>query len=750
MTDIAHNQSKQTASKKIQDDASHCLKKGSSPSILRRALLPTWALSLWCLCILALAGLSQSCGRPHVRLSKEDLDRSYRAQYTATEANVSNWAPLWDKQSWIVALPEGESGDGQPGYLRSQLIDDISDHFSLVLNGDSLSQFRDMLGTDLLVDLSLSLGAINRANPFAERGPTDAFARVTFPPASRPWQRIVGAQILTDILPDAIVRKLALAQFRALSATSRFRWVEPNLGADPLQGTDTAPADSERNAPGGRPEEWFTDEAGKPGADPTKNRIRQVFTRINWHTAQDTFKTIKDQNPSLNLTKAEIPVAVVDTGVDYAHPDLKERMFKNPGEIEGNGIDDDRNGYIDDVYGIDATIPKGQIDRSFEPSGPADVGGPGKECSTPGEQGRAGGTCGHGTHVAGIVAAQSGGPFAVGLCDACRVYSVRASKKCLYPDTLYKGGTCVSPKNAPDPEQNQYIANGKIFDWDQIAGLNYLLDFVNPDNGQLRIFIINLSLGKYIYNRTMATVLSKLQESGVLIIAAAGNDNTETPMFPAGYASTLSVCATSEDAGTGTYGRRGKYAKADFSNFGDWVGICAPGVDIQSTFPGNTVRKETGTSMASPLVAGAAGYIWSILYSLGDPAKGTGENSFSIRGRLTRFADPTNLYSPDNAMNRYYGRAVDGINNYLLGTGLLDVNRALIGEVNGASSSYVANERNSDSSSQVTAGCIVSTIGKHGRHVQWKIVDILTTMPFLLIQFVGILFWRRRRRWQQG
>jgi subtilisin family serine protease len=711
---------------------------------LHQSAITGGTLVLWLLSIIGLAGLSQSCGRPHVRLSKKDLDRSYRAQYVATEANVSNWAPLWDKQSWIVALPDQGSEDVDPRYLRSQLIDDITEYFSPLLQDNSLAQFRDSLGTDLNLDLSLSLGAINRANPLGDRGPSNWFARVTFPQARSPWQGIVGVPIVTDILPDAVVHKLAIAQLRALSAASRFEWVEPNLGADPMQDTGTEPADSERDAVGGRPEEWFSKD-GEP-LDRDKNRIRQVFTRINWHNAQATFKKIQDQNPDLKLGKAEIPVAVIDTGVDYEHPDLKDRMFKNPGETEGNGIDDDRNGYIDDVYGIDATIPKGQIDRSFQPTGPADVGGPGVACETPGEQGRNGGTCGHGTHVAGIVAAQSGGKFAVGLCDACKVYAVRASKKCLYPDTTLKGGACITPKSPPNKQADppQYIANGKIFDWDQIAGLNYILDFVNPENGQLRIFIINLSLGKYIYNRTMASVLSKLEESGVLVIAAAGNDNTETPMFPAGYASSLSVCATSEDEGTGSYGRRGKYAKADFSNFGDWVDVCAPGVEIQSTFPGNEVKVETGTSMASPLVAGAAGYIWSILYNLGGNSKLSQENSFSIRGRIERFADPSNLYSDGNIPNRYYGRAVDGVSNYLLGTGMLDVNRALLGDTSNATSSYVANERSTGSSSQVTSGCIVSTIGHN--HARWKLVDIVTTMPFLMIQFLGFIFWRRRIR----
>ncbi len=702
------------------------------------------ALALWLLSIFGLAGLSQSCGRPHVRLSKKLLDQSYRAQYVATEANVSSWAPLWDKQSWIVALPDHGSEDVDPRYLRSQLIDDLTEYFSPLLQDNSLAQFRDSLGTGLGLDLSLSHGAINRANPLGERGPSNWFARVTFPQARGPWQGIVGVPIITDVLPENIVHKLAIAQLRALSAASRFQWVEPNLGADPLQATATQPADTERDAPGGRPEEWFS-ENGTP-IEPQKNRIRQVFTRINWHIAQDTFKRIQDQNPDLKVGKAEIPVAVVDTGIDYEHPDLKDRMFKNPGEIEGNGIDDDRNGYIDDVYGIDATIPKGQIDRSFAPTGAADVGGPGEACPTPGEQGVSGGTCGHGTHVAGIVAAKSGGKFAVGLCDACKVYSIRAAKKCLYPDTGLKGGLCVTPKSPPntEAEPKQYIANGKIFDWDQVAGLNYLLDFVNPENGQLRIFIINLSLGKYIYNRTMASVLSKLEESGVLVIAAAGNDNTETPMFPAGYASSLSVCATSEDEGTGSYGQRGKYAKADFSNFGDWVDVCAPGVEIQSTFPGNDIKVETGTSMASPLVAGAAGYVWSILYNLGGPSNLSQENSFSIRGRIERFADPSNLYSPDNVPNRYYGRAVDGVSNYLLGTGILDVNRALLGDTSNATPSYVANERSTGASSQVTSGCIVSTIGHS--HAHWKLVEILTTMPFLMIQFVGFIFWRRRIR----
>jgi subtilisin family serine protease len=603
---------------------------------------------------------------------------------------------------------------------------------------------RDLLSRDLSLTFSHAPDHSGNAKGLEPGDTAEWFARLNLPINGPLWQPILGFSIPAFPFPAKTLEALAIAQFDALEGTGLFQWVEPNLASETQQ--DEAPAPTS----GSRPPEWDM------GPNPSTNRIRQVFTRVNWHLAQDYLDTVQKQNPELQ--KGEIPIAVIDTGVDYKHSELINRMYKNPGETEGNGIDDDGNGFVDDVYGIDATVPKGQDPASLGSPGAADIGGAGAACIR-----RSGGqSCGHGTHVAGIIAAQVGGEPSLGICDSCKIFSIRASQQCLYPDTARRGGACVKPKGPVPPgsgdrdSDEPYVANGKILDWDQIVGLNYILNFVDPNTGKLRIFIINMSLGKYLYNRTMASVLDKLEANGVLIVAAAGNDNTETPMFPAAYTSTVSVCATSEDPdsinttidGAQRPPTRGKFSKTDFSNFGDWVDICAPGFSILSTVPGptNPTQAMSGTSQASPLVAGAAGLIWSVLIGQGQLDPTRAETNRSIRGRLVRYADPRNLYDPANTKNRGYGDLLGGVSNYLLGTGMLDIHGALLAESGNATASFVADEKLAGGSNNLKSGCIVSTIAGQKRPY-WPLSAMATTMPFVLLQFIGAVW---MMRWLRG
>jgi subtilisin family serine protease len=692
----------------------------------------------------AFASLSVSCGRELVRLTKEDRERFYRETYSATPENLSSWVRMWDGESWIVGLRDEDAPDSpDDGFWRGLVTNGLTDHFLTIPGAPfgggagAVDLFRDLLYRNLRLSFSNS-----PAPPgFSGLDPEDAtqwFALVTLPRSNPLWQNIIGLPIPGGATPPSVLEKLAVQQFSGLRSIPAFAWVEPNLGADPQQ--QCGPCTEEELA-SSRPQEWcFQD--GQP-LEVCRNRVRQVYTRINWHKAQDYFLALKGSNPSIQ--EGEIVVAVVDTGIDYLHTDLKDRMYANPGEVNGQpGVDDDGNGFFDDIYGIDATRPQ-NTDNSWQAPGAADVGGPGEACPAGVEQ-PGGGSCGHGTHVAGIVAAAQGGSHAFGLCDKCKVYSIRASKTCIYPQTTTQG-RCVEPTqdgkppagNAESGGGNSYIANGKIFDWDQIVGLNYLLNFMDEDR-YLRVSIVNMSLGQYIYNRAMASSLTKLEQNGVLTIAAAGNDNTETPMFPAAYGSTLSVCATSEDPGVDLSGSsftatRGAYAKASFSNFGDWVDLCAPGVAIQSTHPGNRVYSLSGTSQASPLVAAAAGFLWSIL--------GSGENSRSIRARLEGFANPDLLYNAQNKMNLNYIYQIGNVRTYLLGTGLIDVEAALKGASGGATPSYADVDRSSGANSQLSSGCVVSAIGSG----QAWYPQALTSMPFLLGQVLLAL--RVLRRWQR-
>lgn len=112
------------------------------------------------------------------------------------------------------------------------------------------------------------------------------------------------------------------------------------------------------------------------------------------------------------------------------------------------------------------------------------------------------------------------------------------------------------------------------------------------DNGAK---VINMSLGGYENSRTMAEAVSYALGKNVTVVAAAGNNGTSQIGYPAGYPGVISVAASdSQDK------------RASFSSYGSWVKIAAPGVGIYSTFPGSQYRSMSGTSMASPHVAGAA------------------------------------------------------------------------------------------------------------------------------------------------
>jgi len=248
--------------------------------------------------------------------------------------------------------------------------------------------------------------------------------------------------------------------------------------------------------------------------------------------------------------KDKIIVAVVDTGVDYNHPDLKNQMWVNKNEIAGNGIDDDLNGYIDDVHGINLLIKKG-----------------GKATGNPMDGHM------HGTHVAGtIAAAQNNGVAIAGVSSHARIMAIRA---------------------VPN--------SGDETDLDVIEAFLYA--------GKNGAKIINCSFGKYKNEKGMA-VSDAIKHIGdkydTLVIAAAGNENNnidKVSVYPASYPNSnlLVVAATTN---------RGR--KAYFSNYGPKnVDLAAPGVGIYSTTPGSRVKSLSGTSMSSPNTAGVAAEILS-------------------------------------------------------------------------------------------------------------------------------------------
>ncbi|MEM7478964.1 MAG: S8 family peptidase [Planctomycetota bacterium] len=236
------------------------------------------------------------------------------------------------------------------------------------------------------------------------------------------------------------------------------------------------------------------------------------------------------------FTGQGITVAVVDTGVDLDHPDLVRSIFVNPGEIAGNGIDDDQNGFIDDVHGFDF------VGNDANP----DDGN------------------GHGTHVAGTIAAANNGFGATGIA----------------PDA-----TILPVKVLGD--------NGSGSNFSVAAGIRYAAD--------MGAEIINLSLGGG-YNRAVQSAIDYANSLGSMVIAAAGNEGSGVPSFPAQLASAFSnvLSVGAHDSGNRSAGFSNRVGNSSA------VQVDAPGVRVYSTLQGGRYGSLSGTSMATPHVAGVA------------------------------------------------------------------------------------------------------------------------------------------------
>jgi serine protease len=232
-------------------------------------------------------------------------------------------------------------------------------------------------------------------------------------------------------------------------------------------------------------------------------------------------------------------IAVIDTGVDYNHPDLKANMWRNPGEVAGDGIDNDGNGVVDDVYGYNAFDNTGDpMDRQS-----------------------------HGTHVAGTIGAQGNNETGVvGVNQDANIMAVK-----IFNDEGRTSAAAI------------------------IRGIQYA--------DKMGARVANNSWGGGMPNQG---IQSAFAESPVFHLVASGNDgknNDVSGSYPANYdlPNIISVAATDHND-----------ELARFSNYGATkVDLAAPGVDIISTVPNGRYSSMSGTSMATPHVAGAAGLIAS-------------------------------------------------------------------------------------------------------------------------------------------
>lgn len=240
---------------------------------------------------------------------------------------------------------------------------------------------------------------------------------------------------------------------------------------------------------------------------------------------------------------SSVVVAVIDTGVDYTHEDLKDNIWVNTKEIPGNGIDDDGNGYIDDVYGVDLETGR---DSGMDDNG-------------------------HGTHVAGIIAASNNHIGVVGLAYNVKLMPIKAG-----------------------------MASG-FFNQSQIAkGILYAYN-----NGA---DVINMSFGGSASTIAVQDALETAYTRCVLVAAAGNNSapNSLLPIYPAALSyvmGVMSVDIRGVESGFTNYDVV-PYNSVEYE-------VYAPGSQILSTIPGNRYATWSGTSMAAPYVSAMAALLRS-------------------------------------------------------------------------------------------------------------------------------------------
>ncbi len=274
-------------------------------------------------------------------------------------------------------------------------------------------------------------------------------------------------------------------------------------------------------------------------------------TSGSWGQSYDDlwwFKQIQAEQAWSYTKGGGVTVAVIDTGLDYNHPDIAANLWTNQKELNGlPGIDDDGNGYLDDLHGWDF---------SNWDNDPLDDHG-------------------HGTHVAGIIAGVANNQTGIaGIAPEAKIMPLKV-----------------------------LASNGSGYVTDVIAAIRYAAN--------LGAKVINLSLGvfKNFLSRSLQTsfqsAVTYAKSKGAIVVAAAGNENSNVNnVYPAALTDVISVGATDVTK-----------TRAYFSNFGTLLDFVAPGVDILSlkaagvSFGADSVLdpnyvRATGTSMASPMVAG--------------------------------------------------------------------------------------------------------------------------------------------------
>lgn len=303
-------------------------------------------------------------------------------------------------------------------------------------------------------------------------------------------------------------------------------------------------------------------------------------------------------------------IAVMDGGIQTDHPDLAANLWVNGGEIAGNNIDDDNNGYIDDIHGYSFVDQRGTISADN-----------------------------HGTHVAGTIAAVSNNGIGVagiaggsGSGDGVRLMSCAVFQPGLSPNGFAQSYVYSADNGAVISQNSWGYTTAGVFEQVVLDAIDYFVAEAGTDEHG---------------NQTGPM-------KGGLVIFSTGNANEESHYYPAYYAPVLAVASSTH-----------KDIKAQYSNYGAWVDITAPGGEtsqtskqgVLSTLAGSQYGSYQGTSMACPHVSGTAGLVLSKFQKPGFSAA-------ALRERLRHSVDNIDALNP-----AYAGK---------LGTGRVNAGRALL------------------------------------------------------------------------
>ncbi len=385
-------------------------------------------------------------------------------------------------------------------------------------------------------DLSGGINPLDVSNPFDpdSEGPGST--------APDPIDELADSRVILEFSPDVLeFTRGSILQQRGLVVVQEFNSIDAIVVSTP-QGTDVLALIDELNE---LPEIAYAEPNYKHEFDNTPDDLLypSMWQLDNTGQTGGRFDADIDAPEAWDTFtgSSQTVIAILDSGVDYTHPDLASNMWINPGEIAGDGIDNDGNGYVDDIYGID----------------------PGEGDTDPFDND------GHGTHVAGTTAAVGNNGIGItGINWNSQIMSLKVG------------------------DANSLIPNTAV-----IEALDYIVTMKTTYG--INIVVSNNSYGGGGPSFALQNAIQASIDVGVPFVAAAGNNGSNNDFFPH-FPSNFDLDGIISVASTNHFDQL-----SFFSNFGAaGVDIAAPGEDTLSTTLGGGYGLNSGTSMASPHVAG--------------------------------------------------------------------------------------------------------------------------------------------------